>query len=86
MITLRGLGVAEGHDARHVLALEQFERGAAASGDKGDLLLHVVLGRRSGRVTAANDTLVARLGLGRVARSAIDNFGLILVVTHMRNT
>ena len=47
------------HNRRKDLALEELERGAAAGGDEGDLVLHVPFGRGSGRVAATDDALLA---------------------------
>ena len=53
------LGVERGDAGQH-LALEELERGAAARGAEGHLVLHVPLGRGGRRVAAADDAPASR--------------------------
>ena len=68
------LGVERG-DPRENLTLEKLERGAAAGGDEGHLVLHVELGGGRRRVAAADDAFIARGG--RLRHGVKDGLGAL---------
>merc|ERR1712087_1065598 len=75
--------VVQGRDAWQHLALQKLQRGAATSGDEVHLVLHVPLGRGSGRVPAADDTAATRGGqLGNGLEERLGTLGEVVELEH----